>query len=541
MSNENIIIDGSVTANDQFGANVVLNDGRRGFLPTQPSSNPEKGDSIKVIVTGESNDTLQLALAGTEQPVKIPGFEAGTIENEEYVLSGPATTAEGEVPEKLALMAIPDFGSAGWREQVLTFTNPTSDLIDASAQQRKRNFAALPSRLAAGWTGPSAGATTMDLSLFDVETLPTQDWSAFFADDLAKLRLDLLDPLSKPLVLGITNRAALLDEILRQRMSGLAVVETVNVPATSTKRKGKRKGKGKGKGNGNQGEVWRELRARSEGNRNLHLTLKRVEGRPGLIGFYEGIECYLPRSELAPGFKIDSVTSEGSQEWVKIVSVSRVRRSVVVSMRTRLSQEQLLQAGSEQKAKAAEQRKSRIAKRADEHAQAMVTYNGLAVGQEVEGKVLNVLKVKDKGGKESLLYFVKVGTQLTGGLRDQQVPFEKGTRVPRVLQVGEQISVRVVRKFFEVDKQTGENKPKVDLSMRPAPGPNGHHPTIGSRSDVKAGSPERVKDFHNAHYGRNNKPGKGNKGGHQTQSITSAGTALGDALKAALAARNEQE
>jgi hypothetical protein len=141
-------------------------------------------------------------------------------------------------------------------------------------------------------------------------------------------------------------------------------------------------------------------------------------------------------------------------------------------MRLHLTRDELLAAGAELKAKVAEQKERKESRKSAE-AQAWKDFESLVEGQEVHGTVVNVLsRPGTGGGKPYAVYFVKIATQLVGALGEHQVPFEPGTRQPRVLKVGEQVSVRITRKFTKIDKKTKAELPKVDLSMRRPADPN---------------------------------------------------------------------
>jgi hypothetical protein len=289
----------------------------------------------------------------------------------------------------------------------------------------------------------------------------------------------------------------------------------------------------------------------------------------------------LPKSEVVEQFKVDSVPTGGSLQFVKIVSVSRAKRSVIVSMRLNLTRDELLAAGEALKSKVTSQ-KQRKEERQSAEAQAWVDYNGLVEGQEVQGTVVSVLNKPGKGGgKPFSLYFVKVATQLVGAMGAHQVPFEPGTRTPRVLNVGDQVSVRVTRKFTKIDEKTGAETPKVDLSMsRPAdqkrsggrnakgtssisffqavrPAAASFGSACGKTNEALAAASEKQGrgtdevSRHSKSSRADRRRGKGkSRGGHKnspisrvvaTASTTSGGTAVGDALLAAIARRDRDQ
>lgn len=310
----------------------------------------------------------------------------------------------------------------------------------------------------------------------------------------------------------------------------------------------------KSPGDGQPGSAkgfWAQLRAMAGSEKNLRLTFKRVNGQPGLVAMYRGIRCFLPKGEMPRNFDMNSVPAEGSEQWVKIISISKPKRSILVSMRIRMPRAELLKVSESKTAEVQNQKEVR-AKAVATAAAAAITaekdYEWLSDGQEVHGEVVNILKKTGKGGKPYVMYFVRVGTQLAGVLREVHVPFEQGTRRPRVLKVGERVKVRVTRKYRGQDK-TGADVPKVDLSMRRPEGSKqskGRHgkPHVQTTSAVPAKDQADGTGHAQAHPNgkghasrKNRRKGNRNgKGGHQNPQSAGSGTAIGDALIAAFAA-----
>jgi len=300
----------------------------------------------------------------------------------------------------------------------------------------------------------------------------------------------------------------------------------------------------------------------AESEKNFKLTLKRVKDQPGLFATYRGIQCFLPKDEIPGNFDMNLVPEKGSEQWVKIISFSKPKQKVLVSMRIKMSRAELLKISESKTAELNHrkqvQAKSAAARAATAAAAAIAVekdYEWLCEGQEVHGEVVKILKNTGKGGKPFVMYFVRVGTQLAGVLREFHIPFEQGTRRPRVFKVGDRVKVRVIRKFRGQDK-TGADVPKVDLAMRrpeDSRQSKGQHGkprvwTFGEKTQTpEAGVLSHEQQRRGKGNGGKGKPvqgmtgkkggeGKG-KGGNTQPHLTTTGTAIGDKLQAALAAR----
>jgi ATPase family associated with various cellular activities (AAA) len=437
------IFTGSISSKNQFGASVVLADGRKGFLPATEFGGVDrkKGDSVNVVITGEGKGgKLQLAIAGAESQAPVFIF----IDEIEALLGD---RGERSIEERDPTV-----------DAFLAEIDKTSESQQAPFGKDKLIMVAMPGFTdpAAGWLGPNAVGVGQEAWL--AERALERRFTTFEVD------LPAAHHAAKEDKHGKKNNKKRNKNHNKNRNKSRAQKSDGHVQKSD--------GHAHKSGGHPQNGVWSELRALAEANRNFQLNLKRAEGQHGLFGHFKGVKCFLPKTELASEFKVDSVSPEGSLQWVKIVSVSRAKRSVIVSMRLHLTRDELLAAGAELKAKVAEQKERKESRKSAE-AQAWKDFESLVEGQEVHGTVVNVLsRPGTGGGKPYAVYFVKIATQLVGALGEHQVPFEPGTRQPRVLKVGEQVSVRITRKFTKIDKKTKAELPKVDLSMRRPADPN---------------------------------------------------------------------
>lgn len=548
MSNDTTFT-GIVSSNNAFGAEVVLEDGRRGFLPATGlfSEDRKEGDSVTVVVTDEHDGKLRLAIAGTQsrEPVVIflDDIEALLGRREER------TDAEG-----------PDPTIAAFLEAIENTRGAPLGFVGASTKDGRPGLLdGLVSRL-----------PPLEVILFDEHEKSEEQRDSEQEGAIAEVAPSADRGAAKKTRHGKKRNKK------RNRGGAQKSDGHVQQGGSHAQKSGDHAQKG----------VWRELRELAEGNSNFRINLKRVEGQNGLVGYFKGVKCFLPKSEVVSEFNVDSVSTRGSVQWVKIVSVSRARRSVIVSMRLDLSRDELLAAGEALKAKVTHQ-KQRREERQSADAQAWKDFESLVEGQEVHGIVVNILKKPGNGdGKSFSVYFVKVGTQLVGAMGEHRVPFEPGTRTPVVLKVGDQVSVRVTRKFTKIDEKTGAEKPKVDLSMRRPtdqnrsggrnakgkssirffqapwrPAAASFASACGKTNEALAAATEeegrgsdevsRHSKSSRADRRRGQRKGKGKSRGGQKSSLNlsvvasvgsdSAGTAVGDALLTALARRREQE
>ncbi len=514
MSNDKIFT-GTVSSKNQFGATIILSDGRRGFLSASKFGDvtPSRGDSVTVVIIGEHRGKLQLSvesMVDSRQAIlfidEIEGLLPPRRENESLESNWPALLdrvparlgkAEPLSDAKLSLVAIPGFPSV------------------APLTPDPRGFVGCENSVLDGLNLRDRPGPVIILTEFGPDSEP-----------------DIADPAEVALdVMGLAVLSQVKPEWATSAAAPVAAAAVAGQKASS--RKDRRNGK-----------VWSELRSFFENDRNFRIRLQRNEGKPGLVGFYKGVKCFLPSNEWSKNCSVDSLTAEGNQQWVKIVSMSRRKSSVVLSMRLSMSKDDLLKAATESQAKAAE-RKNRKANRVAAQERAWKESDALSVWQVVEGTVVNVSS-NTSNGKSNVVYFVKVGTELVGALRENQVPFVKGTQQPRVLKVGERISVRIIRKFTGSDKRTKAYIPKLDLSMR-----------LGNDSQQKKGKENKPRVWT---FGpgktepgavlaqalnerqRSEKPrGKRNrKDKNRQQRVDCGGTAFGDALKAALDARAQK-
>ncbi|MFN8554640.1 MAG: hypothetical protein U0103_24480 [Candidatus Obscuribacterales bacterium] len=573
MTNLNNIT-GTVSSKKKAGVTVTLADGRRGFLPTAAfgDANPKKGDKLTVDILSEEKGLLQLALSKKEENMEtkiVNRFEERIgalvaaapasctpapifIDEAELALSArrtPEITFPGHGLD-LGQMPVNDFtrmvfgveipaeavdGEEGQCEEL-------SKLVGADANVSK------PQMFVLGVTNPLAGGLD-----------PVADrWQA---DEISPLLLAAIDD----------AKTCLLDSVPADRLLGwpagyepplfgetehscgfLDVVTDRDVSEDKGTAPVLNTASEKSPGDGQSGSAkgfWAQLRAMADSEKNLRLTFKRVNGQPGLVAMYRGVRCFLPTGEMPRNFDINSVPAEGSEQWVKIISISKPKRSMLVSMRIRMPRAELLKVSESKTAESKNQKEVQAKAAATRVANAAVAekdYEWLCDGQEVHGEVVKILKKTGKGDKPFVMYFVRVGTQLAGVLREVHVPFEQGTRRPRVFKVGDRVKVRVIRKFRGKDK-TGADVPKVDLTMRRpenSKSSKGQHgkPRVWTFGEAQAASQAAPSQVLNEVQGKGKgkgRKGKGNgkgKGGHQNPKSTGPGTAIGDALIAAFAA-----
>lgn len=514
MSNDNIFT-GTVSNKNQFGASVILSDGRRGFLSASKFGDvtPGKGDSVNVVIIGEHRGKLQLSVESM-------------VDSRQAILF--IDEIDGLLPRRRENES-PEPNWAALLDPVPARLGKAEPLFDA-----RLSLVAIP-----GF--PSVAPLTPDLRGFVGCEHSVLDGFELGQRPEPVIILTEFGPDSEP---DVAQPAELASAVTSPALPSLARLERATsaaAPVTAAAVAGQKASSRKDRRNG---EVWSELRSFFESDRNFRIRLQRIEGKPGLIGFYKGVKCFLPSNEWSKKCSVDSLTAEGSQQWVKIVTMSRRKSSVVLSMRLSMSKDDLLKAATESQAKAAE-RKNRKASRVAAQEQAWKESDALKVWQVVEGTVVNVSSTTSNG-KSNVVYFVKVGTELVGALRENQVPFVKGTQQPRVLKVGERISVRIIRKFTGSDKNSKAYIPKLDLSMR-----------LGNDSQQKKGkeTKPRVWTFGPGktepgavlaqalnERQRSEKPrGKRNrKDKNRQQRVDCGGTAFGDALKAALDARAQK-
>ncbi|RTL39149.1 MAG: hypothetical protein EKK48_19055 [Candidatus Melainabacteria bacterium] len=551
-------ITGTVSSKKKAGVVVKLADGRRGFLPTAAFGdvNPKKGDTLTVDIVSQEKDALQLALSKKE----TAGQKYRELQERERNMQ-----INHRDPGTVALITYPGHGLDLGQMPVNDFTHMMfgveipSDAVDAEGQGEELSrfvgahvSASESHTFVLGVTNPLAGGLDPVAAQYLVDG-PADEMSPGLAAAIEDAKTCFLGctnvvdpvpedgpPVRSPLLFTETEHSCgALEEVMAQ---AAPADEGTVTPVTETK-------KSLGDKKGPRSKAWEELRGFAAAERRFQVTFKRVVGQPGLLGFYNGVRCFLPQSELPSSFDIGSVPAKGTVEWVKVVSTSRQKNTCFVSMRISVPLDELLKAYEGNITKTATTRKETLA--AIER-----DYEWLSEGQDVDGTVVNILTHPGKDGQEPrFLYFVKVGTELAGVLRCNQVPFVKGTRQRRVFKIGDQVHVRVAHKFRRVDEKTGASMPKVDLSMRgPAhPKQSKNRPprvwTFGEKTNApgytvhsKAGNEQDRRG-----KGKGGKPGQGKtgknggkdkrKGGNTQPHLTAPGTAIGDKLQAALAAR----
>ncbi len=211
-----------------------------------------------------------------------------------------------------------------------------------------------------------------------------------------------------------------------------------------------------------RGQAWSTLRALLAAEQTVRLQFGPAKSEGWLIARCKGIPCYLLKRELP-----DNVDQQSVELTVKLVSTSRKSRSALVSTRLSVSTAQLQEEAAKRKTNAAK-RKAGLAKQADREQAGWTEFNRLKEGDTVTGVVGRSIKSQPKRGKPQTLYFIKVGDHLVGGLREQELPYVDGGKTRRKLARGEQIELRVHRRYQKVDQKTKQSKPKVDLVM-PSP------------------------------------------------------------------------
>lgn len=533
MTNRNNIL-GTVSSKKKAGVIVKLEGGRQGFLPTAAFGdvNPKKGDTLTVDIVSQEKDALKLALSKKETAYPGHGLDLGQIPVNDFTrmsfgvteLPSEAVTADGQGEELFQIVGAHVSASES-HTFVLGVINPLAGGLDPVAEQYLVDCGQadeMSPRLAAA----IEDAKTCFLGCTNVVDPVTEDGP----------------PVRTPLLFAETEHSCgVLDEVMAQA----APADKCAAPTLFTETKKSLGGK-----KGPRSKAWEELRGFAAAERRFQVTFKRVDGQPGLLGFYDGVRCFLPNSELPSSFDIGSVPAKGTVEWVKVVSTSRQKNTCFVSMRINVPRDELLKAYEENMTKTATTRKETLA--AIER-----DYEWLSEGQDVDGTVVNIVTHPGKDGQEPrLLYFVKVGTELAGVLRGNQVPFVKGTRQRRVFKLGDQVHVRVAHKFRRVDEKTGASMPKVDLSMRgPAhPKQSKNRPprvwTFGEKTNAPGNTvhPKARNEQDRRGKGNGGNPGQGKtgkkggkrkgKGGNTRPYSTTPGTAIGDKLVAAFAARH---
>jgi len=209
-------------------------------------------------------------------------------------------------------------------------------------------------------------------------------------------------------------------------------------------------------------QAWQALQALLAAEQTVRLQFSPAKSEGWLIARFKGISCYLLKREV-PGM----LDQKSVELMVKLVSTSRKSRSALVSTRLSEPTAQLQQEAAERKAIAAK-RKAGLSKQAEGERAAWAEFNDTKEGDTVTGVVVHSMESQPKRGKPQTLYFIKIGEHLVGGLRAQQLPSVDGGKTRRKLARGEQIELRVQRKYQKVDPKTKKSKPKVDLAM-PSP------------------------------------------------------------------------
>lgn len=206
-------------------------------------------------------------------------------------------------------------------------------------------------------------------------------------------------------------------------------------------------------------QAWQSLRSMLELGQTATLHFRPSKNEGWLMARFKSIPCYLLKSEVVTVPESDSI-----ELTVKVVSTSRKSRSALVSSRLLDSTEQLQQEAVKRQAIAAK-RKAGLMKQAQSEKAALAEFDRLKVGETVSGTVLRSIKLQPRRGKRQLLYFVKIGEHLVGGIREQELPYVGGDKTRRVLTKGELIDVRVQRKHSKVNAKTNKATPKVDLTL----------------------------------------------------------------------------
>lgn len=223
--------------------------------------------------------------------------------------------------------------------------------------------------------------------------------------------------------------------------------------------------------------IWSELKKQFEAGRNIRLNLTLQENGSGLVAFFKGVRCFLPKAELPAD--ILPAAAVGLQ-WVRIYSLNRETQQVLVTLRLQLSNEEIRREEEQRLEQANARRRERLIEQAD--------FDSLEEGQWVDGTVQYQLTFDRQGKVAEIPYdryvhrevydpdhhtivFVRIGEVLLGGLSQRDLSFaplrESSPRlVEDYFHERMTVHVRVVKKSTRTDKK-GRKKLQVKLSMLP--------------------------------------------------------------------------